>query len=125
MECAAAGAGSLWLDAGELHHLGPLLSFLRDKLAKVAGQARIHCRTKLGGPSLDLGIGKGSVDLAIKLVDDWGGRAPWCSNRYPRAGLETRQILGHGGNFRERFRSCSGSHRERPQLASPNVLYRC
>src|SRR5437667_4501543 len=76
-----ASAGSLRLETCEFHHLGPLVSFLCDELAEVGGRTRVHCGTQLGGPGLDLGIGKGSVDLAIELVDDWGGRAPWCSNR--------------------------------------------
>jgi hypothetical protein len=40
MERGAETAGSICLDAGELDHLGPLLDFLADELAEVAGRER-------------------------------------------------------------------------------------
>src|SRR5262249_22530800 len=56
---------SVCLDAGEPHHLGPLLGFRGDEAAKVGGRARNHCTAQIGKPRLDFGISKAGVDLLV------------------------------------------------------------
>src|SRR5262249_20816181 len=56
---------SLRLDAREPHHLGPLLGFRGDEVAKVGGRARNHCTAEIGNPRLDFGISKAGVDLLV------------------------------------------------------------
>jgi hypothetical protein len=67
MECQAA---SFRLEARELDHLAPFLSFVRDELSEVGGRARQQRAAQIGKPRLDLGIGKPGVDLLVELVDD-------------------------------------------------------
>ena len=57
--------GSVRLDAGELDHLRPFLSFVGDELAKVGGREREHVATQVGKPRLDFGISKAGVDLLV------------------------------------------------------------
>ena len=68
MERGAETAGSICLDASELHHLAPLLGFVGDELAEVGAREREHVATQVGKARLDLGIGKASVDLLVEFV---------------------------------------------------------
>src|SRR6516165_12567331 len=56
-------AGSIRFDARELHHLTPLLGFFGDELAEVGRRAWKCGGAPLGKPRVQLGIGKGRVDL--------------------------------------------------------------
>jgi hypothetical protein len=70
-------AASLRLDARGLDHLGPLLGFVGDELAEIGGRARQRRTTHIGKPRLHFGIGEGSVDLLVELLDDLS----WCGLR--------------------------------------------
>src|SRR5262249_48836802 len=69
---------SVCLDIGRSDHLAPLLGFVGDELAEVAGRARKHSATKVGKARLHLGVGEGGVDFAIELVDVFSWRISWC-----------------------------------------------
>src|SRR5262249_45228757 len=56
---------SVRLDAGELHHLAPLLGFLCDQLAEVGGRTRKHRAAEVSEPRFHVGIGEASVDLLV------------------------------------------------------------
>src|SRR5262245_5054099 len=71
---SSAETSSLRLDVRGSDHLAPLLGLIGDELAEVGGRARKSGATKFGEPRLDLGIGKGRVDLCVELVDDLGRR---------------------------------------------------
>src|SRR5262249_36611414 len=51
------------LDAGRPDPLAPLLGFLGNELAEVGGRAGKHGAAQFNKPRLQLGIGKGGVDL--------------------------------------------------------------
>src|SRR5262245_20712263 len=93
MERGAKSAGSICLDACEVHHLAPLLGFVGDELAKVGGREREHVATQVGKARLDLGIGKTSVDLLVELLDDLGRRGLRCADAVPGARLVSRHEL--------------------------------
>src|SRR5262249_27573557 len=65
MEPGAETAGSICLDACELHHLAPLLGFLGDEFTEVGGREREHVATQVGKPRLDLGVGEAGIDLTV------------------------------------------------------------
>jgi len=67
-------ARSFCFDAGELGYLAPLLHFIGDQLAEVAGREDKWCAPQIGEPSLDLGIGEARVDLPVEPVDDLAWR---------------------------------------------------
>src|SRR5262249_18117965 len=79
----AARARLIGLEASKLDDLGPLLGFVGDELAKVAGRARKHSATKVGKARLHPGVGKPCIDLAVKLLDDFGRRGLWCADAGP------------------------------------------
>src|SRR5207248_9141627 len=89
---------SVRVDAGELDHLGPLLGFVGDELAKVAGRAWKHSATKVGKARLHPGVGKPCIDLAVKLLHDFGRRGPRCADALPNARFVARHGLSHGRN---------------------------
>src|SRR5215471_16670541 len=62
-------AGSLWLDARELDHLGPLLGFFSDQLAEVSRRTRKHRAAEISEPRLHRGIGESHIDLLVECVD--------------------------------------------------------
>src|SRR5215471_5946821 len=72
MERGAETAGSICLDACELHHLAPLFSLFGNELAEVDRRAWKCGGAPLGKPCLHLGIGEGRIDLRVELVDDLG-----------------------------------------------------
>ena len=121
MECPA---DQLRLDAGEPDHLAPLLGFVRDELAEVGGRARKHRAAQIGKPRLHLGIGERGVDLPVELVDDLGGRVLGRADAEPRARLVARHEIAHGRDLGQRLRARRGRHRQRAQLAGPDVLDR-
>ena len=83
---SAISVGSVRLDVGELHHLGPFLGFVDDESAEVGGRTRKRCASQVGKPGLHLGIGESAIDLSVELVDDVGGRV----SRRADAGPEAR-----------------------------------
>src|SRR6516162_9886852 len=91
---------SLRLDAREPHHLGPLLGFRGDEVAKVGGRARNHCTAQIGEPCLKLGMGEGGVDLVVELVDDFGRRIPRRADAAEGACLIARHEIVHGRDVR-------------------------
>src|SRR5262249_53001921 len=93
MERGAGSAGSICLDACELHHLAPLLGFLGDQLAEVCGRDDKRRASKVGKPRLDLGIGEARVDLLVELVDDLHWRVFGYADAIPVARLIARHEL--------------------------------
>src|SRR5262249_56787027 len=68
-------AASIRLSPRELDHLGPLLNVVGDVPSKVGRRASEQGRTaEVGKLSPDLWIGESSVDLIVKLHDDFNGR---------------------------------------------------
>src|SRR5262249_46884963 len=64
------GLASVRLRAGELHHLGPLLSFLGNQLFKVDGRTPNYYAAQIGNAFSKLGISEARIDLRIKVIDD-------------------------------------------------------
>src|SRR5262249_30057 len=62
-------AASVRLDVKGPDHLAPLLRFVRDELAKVGGRTDKRRGSHVGNARLHFGLGKGSVDLFVELVD--------------------------------------------------------
>jgi hypothetical protein len=118
------GAGSLRLDTRELDHLAPLLGFVGDKLPEVGRRAGKQCAAEIGKPSLDLGVGKSSIDFLVELVDDFGGRVVWRTDAKKRAGLLARHKIADGRQVRQRVKARRCAHRQRAQPAGPDVLDR-
>src|SRR6202011_4222749 len=58
---SAISVGSVRLDVGELHHLGPFLGFVDDESAEVGGRTRKRCASQVGKPGLHLGIGESAI----------------------------------------------------------------
>jgi hypothetical protein len=65
--------GSLRLDVGRSDHLAPPFGFISDKIAELGRRRRAWKATEVRESLLDLWIGKSSIDLAIELVDEFGG----------------------------------------------------
>src|SRR5215813_10198849 len=86
------------LNVRKLHHLAPLLSFLRNELAEVAGRAWKCGGTQLGKPRLHVGISEGGVDLLVEFVNNLYGRVAWRADAGPEAKLIARNKSGHCGN---------------------------
>src|SRR5262249_18418423 len=72
----AAVDGSLRLDAGELHHFGPLLGFAGEETAEVGGRAGQHRSTHVGQSRLRLGVGEDCINLHVEPPDDLRRRVP-------------------------------------------------
>ena len=56
---------SFRLDVRCPYYFAPLLGFVGDEPAEVAGREREHVPTEVGKPCLDLGISKAGVDLLV------------------------------------------------------------
>src|SRR5262249_61541618 len=119
------GRRSVWLDVCLSHHLAPLLGFVGDELTEIGGRADKRRASKVSKPRPDLGIGEAGVDLLVELVDDLRRRVLGYADAIPVARLITRQELTHGRDARQRLRARRGRHRQRPELARPNVLDGC
>src|SRR5258705_11913877 len=78
----------LRLDARELHHLAPLLDFVRDELAEVGGRVDKRRGSHVGDPRLDSWIGKSCVEFLIELVDNLDGRVLGSADPEPSGRLE-------------------------------------
>src|SRR5262245_8313172 len=63
---APVPARSLRLDAGELHHLGPLLGFRRHEVAEVGGRPEKWHGAEVGETFLEGRIGESRLDLAVE-----------------------------------------------------------
>jgi len=124
MERRTETAGSICLDACELHHLAPLLGFVGDQLAKVGGRPDEHRAAHVRKPRLQLRVGEGRVDLRVELRNDFGGRSHWCADAIPCARLVIGHELTHGRDAGQRVRARGGGYRERAQPASPDIPYR-
>ena len=79
---------SLRLDIRGPDHLGPLLSFVGDKLAEVRRRACEYRAAEVSDPRFHLGIGESRIDLLVECVDDSGRRVPGC----PEAEHRTRFV---------------------------------
>src|SRR5262245_8299901 len=102
-------------------HLGPFLRFVDEELAELGGPERKRRATEIGKARLDFGISEGNRDLAVELIDDRGWRIPGRADTEPVAGLVARHECAHGRDVRQRLRPRCGGHRERAQLAGPDI----
>src|SRR5215470_10700530 len=118
------GLDSVWLDARELHDLGPLQGVFGDELAEIGNRSPQPRKAKVGKPRFHLVIGKSRVDLAVELVDDLGRRVLGRGKAQPGARLETRQEFAQGCHFGQRLLPLRGRNGEGVQLAGSNVLHR-
>src|SRR5262245_24579798 len=114
-------AGSLWLDARKLDHLGPLLGFVSDELSEFGRRHRHRHAPKVGEPRLDRGIGEAGVNCLVELVDDLGGCVLGNADAIPETRLVARQELTHGRDVGQRVRARRGGYCERTQPASPDI----
>src|SRR5258707_8785111 len=112
---------SLRLDPGECDHLGPLLCFRGDELAKVSRRTRIRLASQCRVARPQVGIGKGRIDLRVELVDDSGGRALWRTDAPRGASLVARHEIAHGRQLGQRLGALRGRYCQRSQLAGPDV----
>ena len=92
-------------------------------LPKSAGEPGSAYRP-VGKPRPDLGIGEAGIDLLVELIDDLSGRVLRRANAEPCARLVARHEFAHGRDVRQHLRARRGRHRQRAQLASPDVLDR-
>src|SRR5262249_12711650 len=122
---AAETTGSICLDAGELHHLAPLLRFFGDEPSKADSRHRHRYTTPIGHPCLQLRIGEPRIDLLVERLDDLSRRVFRHADAEPETRFVARHKLSHGRDLRQYVQARPASHRERAQLASPDILYRC
>jgi hypothetical protein len=87
---------SLRLDVGRPDQTAPLLGFVSDELAELRWRTRKHRRAKISKLRFHLGIGEGSIDLSIQLVDDFGGRILGRSHAVQNARLVPRDEFVNG-----------------------------
>src|SRR5262245_769595 len=113
---------SLRLNAGELDHLAPFLSFVGDELAEIGGGTRKHLPAQVGEPSFQFGIGECGVDLRVELVDDFTGCVFRRSDAEPRARLVARQEIDNGWEVRQPLPARRTRYGERTQPAAPDVF---
>ena len=92
---------------------------------KSAGEPDKYRAAQVGKLRLKLGVGKARVDFLVEPVDDFSRRVLRCTDALPCA----RFVAGHkfvdGRDVRQRLRARRGRHRERAELAGPDVLNRC
>src|SRR5262249_55741238 len=81
-------AALIRLGAGELHHLGPLLSFGGDEGAEIAGRAAAPTDAQFGKPRFDFGIAQRVINLLVEKRDDLGPRILRRRDAIPADGLE-------------------------------------
>src|SRR5262245_56221626 len=119
-----AGGWLFCLDPCRPDDFCPLFSFFDDQPAEIGGRASEHRTSKIGKPGLDLGIGEGSVELLVELVDDLGRCVLRCADAIPCASFEAWHGIADGWNVWERLQPPHRSHGERAQLARPDVFDR-
>src|SRR5260370_21962048 len=124
MECGRDDDDLFRLDVGSPDYLGPLLGFVGDELAEVAGRAWKHGATKVGKARLHLGIGEALIDLLVQLINDLRGCALRSADPKPATRLIARQELAHGRDVRQRVRARRGRYRQRAQSTRPHLLDR-
>src|ERR1700694_3383710 len=66
--------GSLRLDAGEPHHLRPLLGFRGNEPGEVVGRTGKDFAAQIDKPRLERGIGEAGIDLPVERDHDVGRR---------------------------------------------------
>src|SRR5262249_1724793 len=93
--------GSVRLDVGCPDHLGPLLSFILDELAKVGGRTSNHHATHIDELGLHFWVCERCVDFPVKPSDDFGGHFFGRADALPTAGFEARQKFAHRWNVRQ------------------------
>src|SRR5438046_818295 len=122
MEIRAGTIASLGFNMGCADHLAPFLGFVGDQLAKVGGRARKDGPAQLGEPYLDRGICKPGVDDAVELVDDLSRCVSGRPKTLPTACFITRDELTDGRGVRQQVEALTRRHRQRAQLAGPDLL---
>jgi len=106
------GPGSVWLEAREFHHLGPLLRFVSDVSAEIGRRACQQNATHVGKAPLHYRIDKTRIDQFVESVDILSERVLRCADAEPRTRLVARYKFCHGWDLRQRLRPCRGSDRQ-------------
>src|SRR5436309_13682062 len=89
---------SLRLRTRELDHLGPLLRFLNDDLAKILRSSVDQHPAHIVKACPDIGVGNCRIDLLVELVDDFGRRTFGSADPEPGACLIARHEVSHDRN---------------------------
>src|SRR5262249_14855763 len=76
MAYSAAFVRSVRLCVRELHHLRPLLDFVRDERSELSRRHRHRLAAKLRKPRFELRIGEYRGHPRVEPVDDLGRRCP-------------------------------------------------
>src|SRR5262245_31650451 len=101
MECGRSQPALLRLDVGRPDHLAPFFGLLNDKPSKVGGRHwRCHV-TKFRKLRLHLGVGEGSINLLVELLDDLSGCSFGCADALPSARLIPWYEFAHGRSIRQ------------------------
>ena len=118
-------AASLRLDARELDHLAPFLGFVGDELAEVGGRAaRAPSPPRSASRAFILGSARAALISLLSLSTISAGVFFGAPTPIPDARLVARHEFAHGRDVRQRLRARRGGHRQRAQLAGPDVLDR-
>src|SRR5215470_1282302 len=97
------GHADVWVtlirpDVRRPDHLAPLLGFVCDQFSEIGRRAPEDDAAQIGQLGLQLRIGEARIDLRVELVDDRGGRIPWCAEAEKPGGRSCggRQDRGTG-----------------------------
>src|SRR6476620_4642461 len=112
----------LRLDIRELHHLGPLLCFVADELAKVLAQAWKWADAQFDEPRVEFGGGEAGVDLLVEFFDNCSRCVSGCGDAIPAARLIAWQKLGHGRNIRKHGRALCCRYCKTAKLSGSDIL---
>ena len=115
---------SVRFDARELHHLGPLLGFVGDELAESAGEPASTVPPRSASRALILGSARPALISLLSLSMISVGVFFGAPTPIPVARLVARHEIANGRKVRQHLRARRGRHRQRAQLASPDVFDR-
>ena len=93
-------------------------------LPKSAGETGKHRAPKSASRALILGSARPALISLLSLSTISAGVFLGAPTPYQRARLVARHEIAHGRNVRQRLRARRGGHRQRAQLAGPDVLDR-
>ena len=124
MECRLGLRDQSGFDVGRPDHLGPLLGFVGDELAEFGGRAGKHVPPRSAIRAFILGSARPALISLFSFSMISAGVFLGAPTPNQCARLVARHELSNGRDVRQRFRARRGRHRQRAQLASPDVLDR-